>query len=433
MAGVEAEDMKRVDGWRIHASRRSLATVNPIRNFVQGAEMVPHPEKSTIRLDVGDPCVYGNLRVDNSVVEQLVEIARSSENNGYTLSNGRMDARQAVAEYFSLELVSGSDDGGVRNNKLNKEDVLLFVGASGALEAAIGAMCNEGDNILVPRPGFPLFQTLAEGMGVECRFYDLDPRRGWEIDLEGVEKLVDDRTAAWVINNPSNPCGSCFSREHLERIVSKAENVRVPIIADEIYHGMVFSATEFVPLASVNQTVPMLVIGGISKQFVVPGWRLGWILIYDVEERFRAAEVRRGLQQLSTRMLLPCSLIQALLPWLLQERRTPGTAVSAAVQSLMSDLEQNADLVNQCLATARGIRCIPPQGAMYMMLELDCAALCVTDDIDFTRKLYASESVYVLPGSCFGASNFVRIVITPDAPRLEEACRRIVAFTLARK
>eukprot|EP00181_Compsopogon_caeruleus_P004727 CAMPEP_0184690118 /NCGR_PEP_ID=MMETSP0312-20130426/31040_1 /TAXON_ID=31354 /ORGANISM="Compsopogon coeruleus, Strain SAG 36.94" /LENGTH=660 /DNA_ID=CAMNT_0027147559 /DNA_START=358 /DNA_END=2340 /DNA_ORIENTATION=- len=410
---------KQTGQWRVRASRRSMRTINPIRNVVQGSDMVPNPAREVIKLNVGDPCVYGNLKVAEEINDELLRIIRGSNSNGYPSSNGREDAREAVAEYFSAEIPSRS---------LTKDDVLLSSGASGALEAAIGALCDEGDNILLPKPGFPLFQTLAEGMGVECRYYELNPDRAWEINLDGIEELVDDRTAAWVINNPSNPCGSCYNARHLKEIVSKAQQIQIPIIADEIYHGMTFSGVDFVPIASVGEGVPMLVIGGISKQFVVPGWRLGWILVYDDEERLRRGDVRKGLQQLSTRMLLPCSLIQSVIPWLLRERQVTDSEVSIAFREMMSQLEENVRLVLRGLSSTRGIRCVPPQGAMYLMIQLDCSALGVKDDVEFVKQLYAEESVYLLPGSCFQAPGFARMVISVDADRLTNACHAIRCY-----
>lgn len=158
---------------------------------------------------------------------------------------------------------------------------MICSGCSGALDLCVTVLADEGQNILMPRPGFSLYQTLAMSKGIECRYYDLLPEKNWEIDLAHLESLVDGRTAAIVVNNPSNPCGSVYSREHLLDILRVAEKTRVPIIADEIYADMAFRPHRFYPLASLTETVPVLAVGGLAKRYLVPGWRVGWVLVHD--------------------------------------------------------------------------------------------------------------------------------------------------------
>ena len=131
--------------------------------------------------------------------------------------------------------------------------------------------------------------------------------------MNDLQSLIDENTAAIVINNPSNPCGSVYSKEHLQEILRVAETYCVPIIADEIYDEMVFGDDEFHPMASLTKTVPILTCGGIAKDYMVPGWRLGWILVHDRQGIFEK-EVRKGLVNLSQIILGANSLIQAILP-----------------------------------------------------------------------------------------------------------------------
>jgi len=145
-------------------------------------------------------------------------------------------------------------------------------------------LANPGQNILVPRPGFPLYRTLAEGLGIRTKFYDLNPECGWEVDLEHLESQIDDQTAAIVVNNPSNPCGSVYSRSHLDAILQVAQRNFVPIIADEIYDYFVFPGHDFFPIASLTDQVPVLTCGGLTKRYLIPGWRMGWVIIHDRNE-----------------------------------------------------------------------------------------------------------------------------------------------------
>jgi tyrosine aminotransferase len=141
-------------------------------------------------------------------------------------------------------------------------------------------------------PGFSLYETLASSKGIQCKFYRLDSAKKWEIDLLHLESLIDSNTACIVLNNPSNPCGSVYSENHLKALLAVAEKHKLPIIADEIYADMGFKGEAFHPLAALTTKVPILSCGGLAKKYLVPGWRVGWVCIYDNGE---FGDVRRGL------------------------------------------------------------------------------------------------------------------------------------------
>ncbi|WAR11816.1 ATTY-like protein [Mya arenaria] len=150
---------------------------------------------------------------------------------------------------------------------------------------------------LTPNPSKPMIalsigyeqarQAVADYSSSETSHVDAKPERSWEIDLNYLESLIDDNTAAIIVNSPSNPCGSVYSRKHLQDILRVAEMHKVPIIADEIYEHFVFSGTEYHSLASLTDTVPVLSCSGLTKRFLVPGWRLGWIVINDRNNIFQ--------------------------------------------------------------------------------------------------------------------------------------------------
>lgn len=121
------------------------------------------------------------------------------------------------------------------------------------------------------------YETILTHRGVEPRFYRLQPERNWEADVKHMRSLCDANTAAILVNNPSNPCGSNYSEAHLRDIIAFADEKRLPIIVDEIYADMVFEGQRFVPLASLSKRVPVISVGGTAKRFMVPGWRLGWV------------------------------------------------------------------------------------------------------------------------------------------------------------
>lgn len=161
-------------------------------------------------------------------------------------------------------------------------DVVLSFGCSGALYNAISVLCETGDNILVARPGFPLAYPIAQNLGLNLKYYDLIPERDWEVDIDSLLAQADERTKAILVNNPSNPCGSSFSKKHMLEIIDIADKLKIPIIADEVYYGLVYEDdAEFHSFGNLTNKVPIICTGAISKIFALPGWRLGWTIVYN--------------------------------------------------------------------------------------------------------------------------------------------------------
>lgn len=213
----------------IQSSTVACRTRNPIRAIVDSLRVEPNPSKDFVSLALGDPTTGGNFKLHqryfnplfsccspsktslggNSCVDAVAASLASFKANGYPPSTGTPVARQAIAEFYSLPAAP-----------LVAQDVILASGCSDALNLAIGVLANEGDNILLPAPGFSLYETLASSKGIESRFYALRPEAFWEVDLVSLESLIDSKTRAILVNSPSNPCGSVYSKSHLEAILA---------------------------------------------------------------------------------------------------------------------------------------------------------------------------------------------------------------------
>ena len=410
-----------VDGWPVAASARAQRTVNPIRNLVQQVQLQPNPDKPLIHLSVGDPGATGYLQPPAYAVRAYAEALRSGKHHGYTLSTGAAAARAAVAARYAPPSPA---------TRLTADDVFLTSGASGALELALSGLLNEGDNVLVPVPGFPLVRTIVESLGATVREYALDADRRWQVETRKLARLVDGRTRAIVVNNPSNPCGSTWTLKHMRSVVAQAYKLRLPILADEVYADMTFKNSRFVSFAAVSKDVPVIVVGGLSKQLAAPGWRLGWVQLHDRGDVLTRSGYRQGLYQLSTRMLIPNAVVQAALPVVIGD----APRHLRAVRALMRKLEPNAQLLMRELEQrAPAVQCIAPQGAMYLMARVDTTGMCGIDNtMDFCRELWREESVSVLPGECFGASGYIRLVFCVPPETLVEAAQRIGAFCARR-
>lgn len=397
--------------WIVEASDIARNTFNPIRSIVDGMKLTPNPDKDMIALSIGDPTVFGNLKIPMEIEETVIKCIKSHKYNGYGPSVGYESARKAVAEYVSTP-----------TSTVEAKDVILTSGCSGALDLCITCLANPGQNILVPRPGFSIYKTLADSLGIHVRHYNLLPEKSWEVDLDHLESHIDEKTAAIIINNPSNPCGSVYSKEHLLEILAVAEAYKVPIIADEIYEHFVFSGTEYYSLASLTDTVPILSCSGLTKRYLVPGWRLGWIVIYDRNDIFQE-EIRHGLLSLSQRILGPNTLIQAAVPDILT--KTPQSFYSDTIKFI----ESNAKLFYKKISAIPGLKPVMPQGAMYMMIGIDLHHYPeYRDDVEFTESLVTEQSVFCLPAKCFDYPNFFRVVLTVPQEKLLESCERIAEF-----
>ncbi|CAH0558156.1 unnamed protein product [Brassicogethes aeneus] len=400
------------EAWKVQPSDSAKNCRNFIREIVDNLDLEPNPEKPVIALSIGDPTVYGNLPQADETIKAVVKILEEGSCNGYAPSVGYEDSRRAVAEYLSHDGV-----------EVDKKDVVLCSGCSSSLELCITALAcaNKKQNILIPRPGFPIYRTLAESIGVAVKYYNLLPEKDWEVDLYHLESQIDQYTAAIVLNNPSNPCGSVFSRKHLSDILELAYRRRIPVIADEIYEQLVFPGKKFASTASLHSQVPILICGGLAKRFLVPGWRLGWIVVHDEINAFQ--NIRKALVSLSQRTIGSNTLIQGALPAIL--RNTP----QSFHDDLINTLRKHAEIAFEGLKQAKGMSPYMPEGTMYMVVEVQMNRFPkFTNGLDFVQKLMEEESVFLLPGDCFQIPGFMRIVLTVPENLLKEACSRICEF-----
>ncbi|KAG0556230.1 hypothetical protein KC19_11G036800 [Ceratodon purpureus] len=413
---VLSEEAKLDAEWNVQACPAAIESTNPIRELLESLCVVSSKKKEKISLAQGDPTAFGHLKVPDAAVEAMVAATKSYMCNGYTHSAGSYECRKAVADYHSSSLPL----------KLTADDIGITVGCSQAIQLCIAALATPGSNMLIPRPGFPIYETFCKYYGVACRFYDLLPERDWEVDLDQIVSLADSNTVAWIVCNPSNPCGSVYKYQHLRKIANTAEKLKVPLISDEIYANMVFGATEFTPMAAFSMEVPVLTVGGISKRWLAPGWRLGWIIIADPKGILSRGKVVEALTRLMQMTIGTSTLSQAAVSGMLLN--TP----SSFFENTINSLKAGAEFCFERVQHIKGLYCLTkPQGAMYIMVRIDPAVFTdIRSDVEFASLLVEEESVVVLPGTAFGTPNWLRIVFATPLPQLEEAWDRIDLFCL---
>ncbi|KAH6788906.1 Tyrosine transaminase family protein, partial [Perilla frutescens var. frutescens] len=227
--------------------------------------------RPVIHLGQADPSAFPSFRTTPFAEDAVCAALRSAHFNGYASTVGIPAARSAIAKYLSKDLP----------HKLSPDNVFLTIGCTQALEAILTALGRPGANILLPRPGYPDYEARAGFCGLEVRHFDLLPDKDWEVDLVSVEALADENTTAIVIINPGNPCGNVFKYEQLKKVAEMAKKLGILVIADEVYEHLNFGSTPFVPMGVFASIAPIVTVGSISKRWMVPGWRLGWLVAND--------------------------------------------------------------------------------------------------------------------------------------------------------
>ncbi|KVI04294.1 tyrosine aminotransferase-like isoform X1 [Cynara cardunculus var. scolymus] len=370
--------------------------------------------RHVIPLGHGDPSAFPCFRTTQIAEDAIVDAVRSAKFNGYSPTVGVLPARRAVAEYLSQRLP----------NKLSPDDVFLTVGCIQAIQTIITVLANSKANILLPRPGFPYYEAVAQSCHLEARHFDLLPDKDWEVDLDAVEALADENTVAMVIINPGNPCGNVFTYQHLQKVAETAKKLGILVISDEVYDHITFGKNPFVPMGVFGSFTPVVTLGSISKRWIVPGWRLGWLVINDPNGILK----EHGIIECITGYLnISCD---------------PPTFIQGAVSDILGKTQDDffAKIVNLIKEDANtcyeGIKDIPgiicpskPAGSMFVMVKLDLSAFeDIEDDLEFCVKLVKEESLIILPGVVVGLKNWIRITYAIEPSYLQDGIKRLKAF-----
>ncbi|KAI3736076.1 hypothetical protein L6452_15608 [Arctium lappa] len=372
--------------------------------------------KSMIHLGHGDPSAYPSFRTSTIVEDALVEATRSARFNCYAPGVGIATARSAIAEYLSRDLPY----------KLACNDVFLTVGADHAIEVLLTVLALPGANILFPRPNYPTYEAEARFSPLKVRHYDLLPEKGWEVDLAGVKALANDKTVAIVLINPGNPCGNVFTFKHLKKIAETARKLGILVIADEVYAHQVFGEKPFIPMGVFGDIAPVITLGTLSKRWIVPGWRLGWIAITDPIGILQQTGIAGSLTSCLTITADPPTVIQGAVPHIIEN--TPDSFFL----NINKLLKEAADMVYKRLKEIPLVSCpYKPEGSMFAMVKLNPSDFDdIADDTDFCMKLAREESMILFPGDAFGLKNWVRVSFAADQKVLEDAIGRMKAFCL---
>lgn len=373
-------------------------------------------KKRVIPLCRVDPTENPLFRTTPEATEAVATAVHSYNFNSYAPTVGLPEAKRAIANHLSSDLPY----------QLSPENIFLTVGGTQAIDIILPVLARPGANILLPKPGYPQYSSRASCCLLEVRYFDLLPEKGWEIDLDSLEALADDNTVAMVLISPGNPCGNVFTYQHLKRVAEIARKLGIFVISDEVYAHVTFGNNPFVPMGVFSPIVPVITIGSLSKRWLVPGWRFGWIATCDPHGVFQKTEVVKNIINYLEITSDPTTFLQAAVPKILDKTKDDFLSINLNILREAANIFYDLCKEIPCLTCPH-----KPEGAMAVMLEINFSQIKdIIDDWDFCSKLAAEESVILLPGVTVGLKNWVRVSFAVDTSDLVDGLSRIKAFCL---
>ena len=377
-----------------------------IRNVVAEALRLEAQGRRILYLNIGDP-----LKFDFQTPPHLIEAvhrAMRDGHNGYVPSAGIPAAREAIAREAVRQGIPG----------ITPLDVVVTNGASEAIELALTALLEPGERVLVPSPGYPLYNAVATRLAVQAVPYSLDEDRGWSLDLTEIDALCTPGTRALLLCNPNNPTGAVLDRNVLEGLLEIARRRGLVILSDEIYDKLLYDKVHL-PTASLATDVPIITFGGLSKSYLACGWRVGWLV-------FCNAHLMPGLKAAVLR-LADARLCSAGPPQYAIAPALEGP--QAHLAEMMGRMRSRRDLMVRRINAIPGLSVVEPAAAFYAMPRLQLPS--VTSDEDFVLSLLRETGVLFVHGSGFGqkaGTTHFRVVFLPPEDILTTAFDRLEAF-----
>ncbi|MEY4339875.1 MAG: hypothetical protein RLZ14_1725 [Actinomycetota bacterium] len=374
------------------------------------ARQMEEEGQKIIKLNIGNLAVFGLEPPDEIVQDMIRNLAASA---GYTDSKGLFAPRKSIVHYTQEKQIAG----------VAVDDVYLGNGASELITMSLNALLDDGDEVLVPAPDYPLWTASVSLSGGRPVHYLCDEQSDWFPDIADIRSKITPNTRAIVVINPNNPTGALYPVEVLEQIVQIAREHQLIVMADEIYDKTLYDGNTHTSIASLATDVLFVTFNGLSKNYRSCGYRAGWMVVSG--EKRHARDYIEGLDMLASMRL--CS-------------NTPGQlAIQTALGGYQSiddlvaptgRLCRQRDIAHSMLTQIPGVTCVKPKAALYMFPRLDPAMYPIADDQQFAYELLADEKLLIVQGTGFNwpTPDHFRLVFLPNSDDLHEALTRIERF-----
>ncbi len=379
----------------------------PVLNHAYRLEEEGH---KILKLNIGNPAPFG-FDAPDEIIADVIHNIRSAQ--GYVESRGLFAARKAIMQDTQRQGVQGVDVG----------DIFLGNGVSELIVMANQALLNDGDEVLIPSPDYPLWTAAVKLAGGEPVHYICDEESDWQPDLQDIRSKLTDKTRAIVIINPNNPTGSVYEKSMLEALVSIAREHKLIIFADEIYSKIVYDEFEHIPLAKLAEDITCVTFNGLSKAYRLAGFRSGWLYISGTKNMAR--EFMQGIEMLASMRL--CANVPAMF------------AVQTALGGYQSikdlilpggRLKEQRDVAWEGITSIPGVSCVKPKGAIYLFPKIDRKMYRFEDDQQLILDFLLRERVLLVQGSAFNWAkpDHFRIVFLPQIADLKDAVDKFARF-----
>lgn len=368
-----------------------------------------------LKLNIGNPAAFGLLTPD----EILQDVIRNlPEAQGYCASKGLYSARKAIMQDCQLR---GIPD-------VEVDDIYLGNGVSELIVMAMQGLLNNGDEVLIPAPDYPLWTAAVSLCGGKPVHYVCDEQSDWQPDIEDIKSKITDRTRAIVIINPNNPTGAVYEKETLEQIAQLAREHQLVVCADEIYDRILYDGTVHTPFATLAHDLLCLSFNGLSKSYRLAGFRSGWMIVTGRKKDRK--DYLEGLEILSSMRL--CANVPA--QFAIQTALGGYQSINDLVLPT-GRLGAQRDAAYKKLLDIPGVSCVKPKGAIYMFPKLDEKVYPIKNDEKFVLDLLLEQKMLLVQGSAFNldSRHHLRIVFLPEQYVLSDAIDRLGKFLSQRR
>lgn len=377
---------------------------------LEHAQRMEEDGSRILKLNIGNPAPFDFAAPDEIIKDVILNL---SEAEGYTHSKGLFAARKAIMQECQKLEIPG----------VEIEDIYIGNGVSELITMATQALLNDGDEILVPAPDYPLW-TAAIGLGGgKPVHYLCDEQSDWQPALDDIRSKITDRTRALVIINPNNPTGAVYSEAMLEELVQIAREHKLVLFADEIYSKILYDDAGFTPLGRLAQDIVCISFNGLSKSYRLAGFRCGWMIISGAKHL--AIGYREGLDMLASMRL--CANVPAM--FAVQTALGGYQSINELILPGGRLLEQR-NVGYDAITQIPGISCVKPKGALYLFPKIDLDIHKIQDDEQMVLDFLRQQKVLLVQGTAFNWPNpdHFRIVFLPRKEELQDAIDRFSQF-----
>ena len=361
---------------KIIPSHRTEKITYAVRDIVLLADEAARQGREMLYLNIGDPNKF-DFQTAPHIVEAVSRAMRDNY-NGYAPSSGIEEGRQAIINC-------------ARSKGIDRiRDVFVTTGASEAIDICLTALVNPGENVLIPSPGYPLYSAIINKLSGEPRPYYLNEDDNWQPDIEDIASRIDEKTRAIVIINPNNPTGAVYREEVLRGIIALALEHNLVIFSDEIYDSLILDDISHISTASLNGDLPVITFNGLSKNYLAPGFRIGWGIVSGPEDELR--DYVEAINKLLRARLCANHPIQ----WAIK------VALEGDQDQLIEvrqKLRRRRDITVEMLNAIDGITCVRPEGAFYAFPRLHIDG----SDDEFVRGLIRETGWLLYPAPVLGS------------------------------